>query len=128
MLLNGGPLSEIRISGIPWTANILCNVGITADTFVECTISTSGNRVYLSITTCTLLFGEVHKSQHVTFAIWLFRHTCGCYGFRWVWSSHCLTGKAMVNGALHPIIYLGKRDFLSDKAFCLVYAKMCLMS
>ena len=70
MLLNGGLLSEIKTSGIPWTANILSSFGITATVFVECTMSTSGNREYLSITTSRYSFVcRGPKSQHVMWSM-----------------------------------------------------------
>ena len=49
--LQGGPLSDVMVSGIPCAANILSSFGIALDALVERTISTSGYLEYLSITT-----------------------------------------------------------------------------
>jgi hypothetical protein len=50
-LLYSGPLSDLITVGRPCVANILSNFGITVEAFVDLTISTSGNREYLLITT-----------------------------------------------------------------------------
>ena len=49
--LNGGPLSDTTLYGIPCVENILSSFGISAAADVECTISTSGYREYASIAT-----------------------------------------------------------------------------
>ncbi len=51
LLENGGPLSLIRISGIPCRANIPSNFGIVDLADVDVTISTSGYLLYASMTT-----------------------------------------------------------------------------
>ena len=40
--LFASPLSDLTIDGIPCVANILSNLGITLDAFIEWTVSTSG--------------------------------------------------------------------------------------
>ncbi|CAB4001077.1 Hypothetical predicted protein [Paramuricea clavata] len=50
-LVNGGPLSLFKTSGIPCLEKIASNFGITALADVEVKISTSGKRLYSSITT-----------------------------------------------------------------------------
>ena len=49
--LNGGPLSDFTMLGMPCVAKILSNFGITVDALVDRTISTSGYLEYRSITT-----------------------------------------------------------------------------
>ena len=48
--LNGGPLSHINLTGIPCVPKIRSSFGMMLPAAVDLTISTSGNRLYVSMT------------------------------------------------------------------------------
>ena len=70
--LNGGPLSHLMVCGNSYVEKIPCNFGITVLAAVECTISTSGNLEYASITTNKYSHAGngSQKSMHTVFWWW----------------------------------------------------------